>query len=304
MRNPGTRLRITIGERTGVITFVDPEAVVAADVRRFHALGANPETEPVAYTTELFVTTGHVFWDESSHKSLELAAPARLKIEDQLPPEPGSAREFPKWITSEPISMLDRRASATIVQSLQSTPVERPARLGLMELAEHRQKEVRWLAIRCLGYVGYFDPMVTVLDNAEFKQDWTDHIDQLREAVGRDPQTASAVRQSLEKRYPQGASELYRMLWGYMDNDLESGEDSRLVKFLEDENLALRVLSFWNLKEITGKGLYYQPEHTTAKRQQPYQRWKKSLEAHEIRIKSAEEKAGNAAQENTNQAPE
>ena len=71
-----------------------------------------------------------------------------------------------------------------------------------------------------------------------------------------------------------------------------------MVKFLDDEDLPLRVLSFWNLKEITGMGLFYRPEQTVAKRQQPTQRWKQRLEAKEIRIKTAEEKAGNAAREN------
>ncbi len=198
---------------------------------------------------------------------------------------------MPKWIGGEPISKLEQSASQTILEAMTS------ARLGLKELADHRRKEVRWLAIRCLGYLGYFDPMVMVLNDAAFKNEWTDYIEQLQEAVGRDPETAAAVRQALEKRYPQAASGLYRMLWGYTDQDLESGEDAKLVKSLEDENLALRVLSFWNLKEITGRGLYYQPEQTPAKRQQPVVRWKQRLEAKEIRIKSAEEKAGNAASE-------
>lgn len=81
--------------------------------------------------------------------------------------------------------------------------------------------------------------MVTVLreDDAASKQDWSDNIDQLREAVGRDPESAVAVRKSLENRYPQTAAEMYRMLWGYTDKDLESGEDEKLVKFLDDENL-------------------------------------------------------------------
>ena len=156
---------------------------------------------------------------------------------------------------------------------------------------------MRWLAVRSLGYIGYFDPMVTVLDDAASKQEWAENINQLREAVGRDPETALAVRKALESRYPQEASEMYRMLWGYSDKNLESGDDEKLVKFLEEENLALRVLSFWNLKEITGKGQFYQPEQTIAKRQQPVKSWKKSLESKEIRIKPAEEKIGVTARE-------
>ena len=100
-----------------------------------------------------------------------------------------------------------------------------------MELAEeHRQKEVRWLATRCLCYLNYFDPLVAVLDDGTFKQEWIDYIDQLHDSVARDPQTAAAVRKSLENRYPKIAADMYRMLWGYNDKDLESGEDAKLGK--------------------------------------------------------------------------
>lgn len=302
LANAPAKLRIMTGERTGVLTFVDPEAVVAAEVRRVHAPGSDPETESARLTSEFFITAGHVLWDETGQKTLEIAGPARFTIEDQSPAVLAVAKDFPKWIAAEPIGYSDRRASPTIAQSLLALPADRPAQRGLMELADDRRKEVRWLAVRCLGYLGYFDPMVIVLDDAEIKQqDMADNIDQLCEAIRRDSETAVAVRKTLENRYPQIAADMYRMLWGYSDKDLESGEDEKLVGFLENENLPLRVLSFWNLKEITGKGQYYQPEQTIAKRQQPIQRWKKSLEAKEIRIKSADEKGGNALRENFTQ---
>ena len=34
------------------------------------------------------------------------------------------------------------------------------------------------------------------------------------------------------------------MLWGYTDKDLQAGEDAKLVKALDDDTLAVRVLSF------------------------------------------------------------
>ena len=83
LANPGTKLRITAGERSGVITFVDPEAVVAAEVRRIHTPGANPETESAHITAEFFVTVGHVVWDETGQKSLEITAPTRFVIDQQ-----------------------------------------------------------------------------------------------------------------------------------------------------------------------------------------------------------------------------
>ena len=85
-----------------------------------------------------------------------------------------------------------------------------------------------------------------------------DEIDAARRAR-RAPETAAAIRQSLEKQYGNESATLYRMLWGYTDKDLEDGEDARLVKFLDHESLIFRVLAFENLRDITRKTLSYNP---------------------------------------------
>ena len=142
--------------------------------------------------------------------------------------------------------------------------------------------------------------MLAALNDPAHKLDWSDfYVDRLREAVGRDAESAEAVRMALETQYPQQAAELYRMLWGYSDRDLQSGEDANLVRGLDDDTLAVRVLSYWNLKDVTGMGASYEPAQTAARRQQPIRRWRQRLDAKEIRLKTPEEKAGAAAEETT-----
>jgi hypothetical protein len=221
----------------------------------------------------------------------------RLSFDGSLTVPPAIAKELPPWVVGEPIKQLDSRASSEIARTLQT---DQSARVGLLELTSHVRKEVRWLALRCLGYVGQFRDMVAALNDAApaHRLDWPEYIEQLREAVARDSESAAAVRQALEQQYPQQAAELYRMLRGYSDRNLQEGADRDLVRGLDDDTLAVRVLSIWNLKEVTGLGRYYQPEQTAAKRQQAAQRWRQRLKANEIRLKTAEEKAGAAAREN------
>jgi len=198
----------------------------------------------------------------------------------------------PKWITANTVNELDQRAALSVSQAL---PVDRAASLGLMELTEFRQKEIRWLAVRCLGYLGQFDPMTAALNNVDFRREWPDYIDQLKEAIARGPETAAGIRQSLEKEYGNDSAALYRMLWGYTDKDLEDGEDARLIKFLDHEVPAFRVLAFENLREITQKTLSYHPEAgTAAKRFQSVQQWQRQLQAGRIRFHVPEVKPGNA----------
>ena len=83
---------------------------------------------------------------------------------------------------------------------------------------------------------------------------------------------------------------LYRMLWGYTDDDLANGEDANLVRALDDDMLAVRVLAIWNLKDITGlASQYYRPEDTPARRQQPKRRWEERLRATNPRAKPGRE---------------
>ena len=123
---------------------------------------------------------------------------------------------MPKWITANTVNELDQRA----VRTVEALSAERAASLGLMELTEDRRKENRWLAARCLGYLGQFEPMTAALNNVDFRREWPDYVDQLREAIARGPETAAGIRQALERQYGNDAPTLYRMLWGYTDKQL------------------------------------------------------------------------------------
>ncbi|MEN6449237.1 MAG: hypothetical protein ABFC96_01990 [Thermoguttaceae bacterium] len=292
LAKPGSKLRVAFGDHSGTITFIDADSAAAIDVRRLHAPGTNPETAPGKITATLYAGNGAILWQESTKgkpsEPMRLASLQRMTFEGESAPAPAIARELPRWLTAEPIKEIDRRASLALAEAMGADAADKAARLGLLELATTRpQREVRWLALRCLGYLGQFSEMVGALDDLTHKGDWQDnYLDELRAAVARDPETAAAVRQALERRYPQQAADLYRMLCGYTDKDLQSGEDAKLVRGLEDDSLAVRRLSFWNLRDITTLGLFYQPEQTAAKRQVAARAWRQRLDAKEIRFRN------------------
>ena len=100
----------------------------------------------------------------------------------------------------------------------------------------------------------------------------------------------------MEKQFSPEGGVAYRMLWGYTDKDLQNGQDAKLVELLEHEVLAFRVLSFWNLRDITGSGLYYQAEVPPAKRQQAVLHWKQRCQAGEIRVRKGQDESREAAE--------
>jgi hypothetical protein len=293
----GSKLRVAFGDRTGTITFIDSDSRAAIDVRRLRLPGTNPESEPPRITATLYAAESAVLWAETgpgkAGQPVRLAQPQRLSFDGQSTPVPATVKELPKWITADPIKELDRRASLAMAVALTGEKPEKPARLSLLELATSQpRREVRWLALRSLGYLGRFDEMVAALDDPAHKLDWQDYyVDEMRAAVGRDPETAAAVRLALERKYTaQQAADLYRMLWSYSDKDLQAGDDAKLVRGLDDDSLAVRRLSFWNLRDITGLGLFYDPEKPAARRQAAVRDWHNRLEKKEIRLKNLDER--------------
>ena len=64
LAQPGSRLRVAFGDRSGVITFSDAESVAALEVRRVHVPGTNPEAGPPHVVADLYASTGSIVWDE------------------------------------------------------------------------------------------------------------------------------------------------------------------------------------------------------------------------------------------------
>jgi hypothetical protein len=269
------RLRLQVGHRQGVLTFKNGESALAVSVARARDPGVNPELQPGPLTADFYTLTGEVIWQEAGQPPVAIPAPSRTALEKQ-PLEPARIQELPKWITTNEISFLDRKAVPVLDQTIQ---VDRPVTLTLRELAEHRQKEVCWLAIRSLGYIGQFEPMVAVLNTPEQSRLWDDYIAELQLALDRGPETAARVRLALEKRYPQDPGPLYRMLWGYDAKDLQNGQAAGMVDYLDNDLLAFRVLAFYNLEKLTGARFFYRPEYPANKRQAGINKFRDRLQS-------------------------
>jgi hypothetical protein len=292
---PEARLRLQVGNRSGVITFADAESVVALEVIPVHSPGTDPQASPPSVVADLYASGGQISWDEGGGaETLVVPAGNWVMLSDQPTQPPILVQDLPKWVAGEDMDSLekgaDRLASATLARELQADrSVRFGASLVLMELNEHPRKENRWLAARCLGYVGDFGPLAAALNDADYPPVWTDEsIEYLRAAVARGPEMAARVQEALAKQYGQDAASLYRMLWGYTLGGLREGHEAeQLIDYLNHETLAVRTLSFWNLRNIfgLGLGLLYRPTDREPIRRAHAQRWKQRLESGELWIK-------------------
>jgi hypothetical protein len=276
---PGARLRFTLGGEDYVAAFNDAHTTLAVQLQRLQVPGADPEAAPAPVQVDLYTASGRVLWDVGPD-AVETVAPAHWRIPQPTVIDEAAQVELPKWIDSEPLSATDRRASIALEEAL---AVDKPLSLVLNELVAGRRIEVRSLAARCSVYVGQFEPFVAALNDSDQRAAWGLHIEALRNALSLSPQVAGRVRAAfLAKRGDDGES-LYRMLWGYSPQDLKSGADKQLVKYLDHSQLDYRVLAFWNVRTITGLGMNYRPEYNQERREQSVRRWQERLAAGEVR---------------------
>ena len=279
----GNSLQLKLDDKEPQLTFVDSESTLAVDVRRVLPPGKDPSIL-APLSAQVYATSGLIRIREGEAAPVELQAPAQRAIMGDGIPEMQDG-EFPKWVASESISDAERQATSRLEPQLLP---DRPSSLILKELSTSRLREVRSLAVRSACYLGSFDGGILALNEKDEKTLWPVYIEELRSAVARSPETANQVRAALEKHRGADASALFRMLWGYTSEDLKNGADRDLVDALSHDSQDMRVLSFWNLQNITGLASFgYNPADATAKRKAGVNAWKDKLKKGKILPRSS-----------------
>ncbi|MBI3839696.1 MAG: hypothetical protein HY288_17380 [Planctomycetia bacterium] len=281
----GNSLQIRLEDAQPQLTFVDAESTLALDVRRILPPGKDPVSGSAPLAVDIYASSG-LIRVRNGDAPVDLQAPARKALMLATANQEGD--EFPNWVTSEALSDVERLATAGVEPKLLP---DRPVGLILKELADDRRREVRSLAIRSACYLGNFEPCVLALNDPQEKTLWTGisapYIVELRAAVARNPETAGQVRAAFEKQRNADAPALFRLLWGYNTDDLKGGEDAKLVDGLDNSSLDVRVLSFWNLQNITGSTLGYHAGEPTLARRTALKAWKERLRQGKIVLRTA-----------------
>ncbi len=280
------RLRLSLGRAGGTLVFADPEAAAAAEVHPYNYPGVDPEANPPHIGVALYATGGQVEWIPDGAGDLPNAAGNRLKAPAALILAPfaaasiGPDRELPKWLATgvEPLSLLEARASLALNQALDG---KETVTVALRELAGHRRTENRSLAARSLYLLDEFDALVDQLNDPDQKSIWDLQIDSVQAALDRSPNAAAKIRTTFERQIGKDGDDLYRMLWGYDKDQLQAGAAATLVDMLDVDNtafsLAFRVVSFHDLRTITGATFNYRPEASAPGRGTAVRRWREQL---------------------------
>ncbi|HEY2880819.1 MAG TPA: hypothetical protein VGJ15_00245 [Pirellulales bacterium] len=279
------KLALDLGTARGVATFVDGDATLGIEVRRMQPIGVNPESQEPRIFADLYVAGGQIQWTAADGTATVLKGPQHWIVPvnpgEAVQQPPASAAAVPKWMSPEPLNSTDTAAAAALVGTLEND--NKPLALALNEMVAHHRIEFKSMAARCMVYLDEFKPIVDAFRDDAQKPMWVAEIASIRSAIARSPAAAAKVREAFEtQRGDQSGKELYRMLWGYNKDQLQSGEAAKLVDYLDNDSLDFRLLAFTNLSDITNKTFLYRPEATAAVRSQSVRRWRDELKAGNI----------------------
>lgn len=270
----GSKLYLDMAGVKGTITLVDADSSLAIKVSRWLPPGTDPEAFSGMPVVEMYNMGGRIAWQEPEQERSQIPPQHVVVYIGADPPELQGPFIGPDWIDAKSISPIDRQASLSLEAALDPG---KSLNIALQETAQDRRVEVRALSARCLAVLDEFDQAIRELgDNRQYSF-WTAEIDALQHALSRSPHSAGLVRAALDRLRGSDGRDLYRMLWGFSPDQLEKGAAAQLVKFLEHDQMDIRVLAFHNLVAITGAQEFYRPERSPTQMRAAIQNWKERL---------------------------
>ncbi len=271
----GAKIHLDLGGHRGVAMFADAASEMAIDVRRYLPPGADPEQETAQIVVRIFTTAGRVEWQDADGPAAVPIDAGQVRVILGDSSRTVAAGEFPAWMRNEDLQDVDRSASTTLISFLTA---DRPITLSLTERIEDRRSEVRSLAARCLAYLGGNEPLVKEFGDSRQRSYWAPEFDVLRQVISESPESAVRLRETFEGTCGDDAADLYRMIWGYSPEQLQDGSDAKLVEFLDNDLMQIRVFAYENLRRITNETHIYFPEATEMRRRSSVRKWREQLE--------------------------
>ena len=280
---PQANLILEISGRRLVVALTSAELAVE---HKFHRpRGADPAAGPLPWSLTFYVKSGEVTVADEKGPSPALKSPSVWLITGTTPLEE-LKENLPAWISADERDLPEKLAADFVEEALRAG---KAVNVALEEIVDDRRIENQQLALRCLAQLGdYNDFTALIRDPAQRQQTWDRNLDVLAAALDYGPYYAERIRDAFIKQQgPMKGVELYRLVWGFNDDQLKQGMAKLLVETLDHDDLDFRVLAFWNLVKITGTPLGYMPQDPPLKRKTTVIKWQQKHDSGQIVYKKS-----------------
>jgi hypothetical protein len=191
---------------------------------------------------------------------------------------PISGGGMPNWIGERKLTSVARLNATQLQKALLQD--ELSAHDALLSAITDRVPEKSRLATACLGLIGDYPMMLEVLDRNEHHESRETAIRSLRSWVNLNPVNREKLKTQIGARFfKDDVDTIYRLIWGYQDQDLRSKQVSKqLVEWLSHDSLAVRELAYHYIKTLTNRRLDFDAREPQAQRNPAIQQLKRVLD--------------------------
>ncbi|MEX0701883.1 MAG: hypothetical protein WD069_07285 [Planctomycetales bacterium] len=194
-------------------------------------------------------------------------------------PAPESLGALPAWLDPQAarVSPLVQRARRLFEKEFEEGEALGPSLAPIVSTPEPLVSE---LAVKCLALAGKHAELAHALARAPHDESRQAAIVGLRTWLGQNPKQGALLREDLERLFPPETVEaVYRLLWGYGVQDAhDPARSAELVGWLDHEELAVRQLAIFHIRNFTGRTLEYLPHNPAAQRRAAAIRWQRHIE--------------------------
>lgn len=250
-------------------------SALAAIEPAYQAIEGRESPVQIARSAEIYVVEGTISL-AAGQAEQDVAAPAVIRVSPDGALTVEAQAAAPAWVLSPPSGGGEQRVAAELRAKLAAG---QSSSTILRVLAGSKHRDTRHAAVEALAAIEEFGPAAAILNEPTEKSYWPTAASLLQGGIARGHESSDRVRTALRQSYSTATADvLHRLLCGVTPKELSAGLHRQLATDLDHEQLAVRVVAFWNLKQISRATYGYQPELTAAKRRQATLRWRKELE--------------------------
>jgi hypothetical protein len=273
------------------VTLQSQSALCGAELNMAEANAYEKDLGEDRYTGGLFVVNGRVGFVGKLAGDVRLVGPSWFPLtpvdrramaeSDEQPP----LLTIPDWLdaSSSRISSTQRRYSSRFQNEIDD---EQPLRDSIPSIVKSKIPAISELAVKTMATTSMHNNLVQVLAEAEFLEARNAAIAGLRRWLPAAPENRETMRAALQRHFPPDQVDtLYRLLWGYSEDDARNPATSRLlVDWLGHDSQVIRQLAFNHVYRLTGQRYDFRPINPANQRKVALDRWYSHLERNDGKL--------------------
>lgn len=273
------------------VTLQSQSALCGAELNMAEANAYEKDLGEDRYTGGLFVVNGRVGFVGKLAGDVRLVGPSWFPLtpvdrramaeSDEQPP----LLTIPGWLdaSSSRISSTQRRYSSRFQNEIDE---EQPLRDSIPSIVKSKIPAISELAVKTMATTSMHNDLVQVLAEAEFLEARNAAIVGLRRWLPAAPENRETMRVALQRHFPPDQVDtLYRLLWGYSEDDARNPATSRLlVDWLGHDSQVIRQLAFNHVYRLTGQRYDFRPINPANQRKVALDRWYSHLERNDGKL--------------------